>query len=717
MPARHLGLGGLIAVALVVGPTTNGAAEDSDCTPRASAAYTAKVTRALRSGRDVWGEGLAARREGPTLAGVSDRLAPLLYARTAQGESLTRSGAYYVPLSMPAGVRGATEARLHVADGSQILARRAPGASLDVLVGEGGRERYGSCLLRLTPARLASGWLPIVQTGYRDVQGNIYEQESFAARSSGRLATFVRLTATATRPVELRVGDVSLAVPATTTRVLHARWLPPAPPTAIAAEAYARARASVGRYWRSRLAAGARFEVPEREVQDALNALLAQGLVLTWRYSYGNPYEQVSFPEVVDVARVLGEHGFRAAARATLLTALPARPRPYPNWKMGSKLLGFGTYHRLFRERATLTHVTPALVGFVAELERQQEPSGLLPRERFSSDIPDEVYGLHAQATIWQGLREIADAWADTERTALARRARSVADRLERALRDAVRRSQRTLADGSVFLPMRLLDGRAPYRAVTESRDASYWNLVAPYALASGLFAPRSREARGALRYLDLHGARLLGLVRTAAFVLYGPDAGGARSGVNPVYGNNASRFLADLDLPNRLVLALYGQLAMGMTPQTFVAGEGTTVAPLDGASYRSTYRPPNGAANASFLATLRLLLLHETPEELRLAFATPRGWLQPGKRIAVRRAPTRFGPVSYTIEAGARAIRVRVAVPSRKPPQRLRLRLRLPAGERIGAVTPGRPVDVRTQTIDLSGLRGTVELTVERSR
>ena len=37
---------------------------------------------------------------------------------------------------------------------------------------------------------------------------------------------------------------------------------------------------------------------------DAQRALLVQNLGLTWRYSIGNPYEQFSFPEGVDVAQV-----------------------------------------------------------------------------------------------------------------------------------------------------------------------------------------------------------------------------------------------------------------------------------------------------------------------------------------------------------------------------------------------------------------------------
>jgi len=665
----------------------------------------------------VWGEQLLAARGGPSYEAAAARVAPLLYAQTARGQSLTRSRVYYLPFSVPRGPGGATGAMLHVADGSEIRAGRVSGPSLEVGVGAEGRESYGTCLARLTPGRLADGWLPVLVTRYRDAAGGTYAQESFAARSDGRIASFIRLTASAADAVRLRLGPVSVDVPRGTVRTVHVRWAPPRPAAAIDAGEYAQARASITAYWGDRLADGARIEVPERLVHDARRALLVQSLVLGWRYSLGNPYEQVSFPEVVDVARVLAEHGLRDVARAVLLRALPARPNPYPNWKRGLKLLGFADHYSLFRDVVTLTAATPTLSRFVASLERELEPGGLLPRERYSSDIPDDVYGLHGQAMIWQGLRAIGDAWASTGRPELASRARALAARVERGLRTAVQRSRRPLPDGSLFLPMRLLDRETAYSTVTESRAGSYWNLVAPYALASGLFRPESREARGALRYLLLHGARLLGLVRTAAPVLYGPDAGGVRSGVNPVYGNGYSRFLAALDRPDQLVLSLYGQLAAGMTRGTFVAGEGTTIAPLGGDYYRATYRPPNAGANASFLETLRLLLVRDAPGELELAFATPRAWLAPGKRVAVRGMPTRFGAVSYAIEAGERSIRVRVELPTRTPPRRVRLRLRLPPGERLGIVTPPRPVNVRTQTIDLSGLRGTVELAVRRSR
>jgi hypothetical protein len=267
-----------------------------------------------------------------------------------------------------------------------------------------------------------------------------------------------------------------------------------------------------------------------------------------------------------------------------------------------------------------------------------------------------------------------------------------------------VLRSQRRLDDGSLFLPMSLGSGEAAYDTVTESRAGSYWNLVAPYALASGLFPPGSVQARGALRYLLSHGSRLLGMVRASAFSLYGPGAKPLMSGTDQVYGVNASRFLAAEDQPDELVLSLYGQLAAGMTPNTFVAGEAASVAPLGRLRYRAMYLPPNATANDAFLETLRLMLVQDGTPALRLAFATPRAWLAAGKRIEVAGAPTRFGPVSYSLAASSHQVRVHVDAP---PGARsLLVRLRLPGGRRIVAVTPRRPFDRSTGTLDLTGAK-----------
>jgi hypothetical protein len=759
----------LLATAVLAhGELLTGAASAGCPDPRAGSAYTARVMRTLASPRDVLGNALLASSSGPTYARARQFLSPLLLARASRGRPLTESGVYYLPFAQPLGAGGARSVALHVADGSQILSQRVGGTSLTVDVGRDGGERYGSCLARLAPARLGDGYLPILQTAYTDADGVRYRQESFAARiaETDSLVTFVRLTADARRSagaVRLRftpsvrglaAGDgrlakggrasllfgeggafdgsaLSYAVPAGSTRTVVVAWLDrpsPTRPLVLDETRYADARRSVAEYWRRRLSEGTTFVVPERRVMDAERSLLIQNLGLTWRYSIGNGYEEFSFPESVDAAEVMSEYGFAAVARSMLRTSLTRSPTPYPNWKMGEKLLGSALQYRLLRDRAFVEQVTPVLRRYVATLGRQirADRRGLLRRERYSSDIPDSVYGLHSQAVVWQGLRLMGLVWEETGHGALATACRGLAAKLEAGLRGAVRDSQRRLPDGSLFVPVRLLDGEPPYDSLTESRAGSYWNLVMPYALASGLFAPGSPEATGVLHYLLGHGSRLLGLVRAGAYALYGRTAAYPVSGTDQVYGLNAARFLADNDQADQLVLSLYGQLAAGMTPDTFVAGEGASVAPLAGASYRSMYLPPNAASNAAFLETLRLLLVHETsapngvPRGLELAYATPRAWLDPGRRIVVHEAPTSFGPLSYELDSRPGAVDVSVDVPSRPRPRTLRLRLRLRRGERITGVLlagrPFRPFDAATGTLDLSGRTGSLALVVHHA-
>jgi hypothetical protein len=477
----------------------------------------------------------------------------------------------------------------------------------------------------------------------------------------------------------------------------------------------------VSRFWEDALARGTTFEVPEERVVDAERSLLVQQRSLAWRYSVGNPYEELSFAEALDAARVTAAYGHADVSEAILRLAVRRLPARYTNWRAGAVLVAAADLFRLTRDRALVDRITPALTTVLRRLEHQLRGPGpgLLDRERFSSDVTRPVIGLHGQATVWQGLLGMARVWSRLDNPRLAARATWAADRLERALRQAARASTRRLADGSLFVPAALGDRARPYAALTASRDGSYWNLVMPYVLASGLFDPDGPTARGIWRYMGAHGSRLLGLVRAEAGRLYGRGPTAA-SGVDQVYGVNVARFLADADLPDQLVLSLYGMLAGAMTRDTFVSGEAATVAPLSAARLGSMYLPPNSGTSTAFLETLRLALVHErrgprgAPTGLDLAFSTPRAWLREGATIRVTGASTSFGPVSYVLSRRGDIVRVGLDAP---PAPTLRLRLRLPAGTHVRRVAmSGRRVafDAASGTIRFPpGARGTLELVV----
>jgi hypothetical protein len=766
---------GTIALLAVIAATAAGgsarqtAAAAAPCDPSASAGYRAAVARAVASGRDVWGDELLDSRAGPTYAGAR-RLAPLLFAVQRGGRPLTASGVYYLPLSFPFTSYGSTVYALHVADGSEIITRYIDGPHLTIYVGYG-RERYGSCKARLRPARLASGYLPIMETSYVDAHGVRYQQESFVGRAYGTygarsVISFVRLTIDATQatggavvrlapsqrlahsaPDRLtRHGQTRLivsdgarfvdgvaryAVPRGETATIYAEWLnAPSPATYLQAtpDAYDEARATVVNFWQEKLDDGTPFDVPEPVVKNAELATLWQQIAYGWRYSVGNVYEELSYAESLDAAEVLAEYGYTTVARSVVELALhrmQIRPIRFTAFRGGHLLATAATYFQLTHDRAFVTKETgelARLVDMIAARQIRSDPArGRLHPEPLSTDLESvDVDSVPGQAEAIQGLLGVARMWGATGRSALAARARSLAFGIRAAFVPAVTRSLVITRNATVFVPDALSRRPHAFRRLTASKDGSYWNLVMPYAFASGLFRPRSPAANAVVGYLLTHGSRLLGVTRAYARTVYGTTRG---SGLVNVYGVPWSRFFADNDRPDQLVLSLYGMLGASMTDGTFVSGEATSVVPVRGAYYRSMYMPPNSGGNASYLGTLRELLVHErrgpsgATVGLDLAFATPRAWLAEGKHIAVTSAPTGVGPVSYELDRHGSTITGDLTLP---PDAHARLRLRVPAGQRLRAVrVNGAPVAFNRWlgTIDLGTRSGdvTVAATVTR--
>jgi hypothetical protein len=757
-------------VAALLAAVTAGAAEDarpaaaSACGPRwASAAYTEWVGHAVSSGRDVWGERLLSSPGGPTYAAAQRYLTPLRRAVQRRQRPLTSSGFYYVPLSFPFTPYGSTVFALHVADGSQIITRYVGGPSLSVFVGNGG-ERYGSCEARLHPARLVDGYLPIIETSYVDASGVRYTQESFVGRSYGafgaksvisfvklhvdarraragatvRLVPWKRLAHTATdrlalrgatrlivsEPAEVLEGVVRYRVARGETATVYAAWLnKPSDARYVHADAktYDSARSVVASFWTERLATGAHFDVPEPVVENAQLGTLSQQIAFGWRYSVGNPYEELSFAEALDSAEVAAAYGYPSVAKSIIefsLNRLKRKPKRFNAFRAGHILSTAALYYQLTRDRTFLRRATPELHQLVDGIARRQIGSGpkrgRLEPEPLSSDIPYSVENVVASIEAWQGLLAMGRVWSVTGSKGLAERARTLALGISGALRPALRRELKRLPDRSLFVPDALTGLRGPFDRLTATREGSYWNLMMPYALASGFFPAHSSAARGIVRYVLGHGSRLLGVPRADAHIVYENKPYG--SGLAQAYGLSMSRFLSDNDHPDQVVLSLYGMLAIGMTPGTYVSGEAISVVPVNGAYERSMYMPPNLAGNASYLETFRQTLVHErrgrygAPTGLDLAFATPRAWLADGKDVRVTDAPTSFGNVSYSLARRGSTVEIHLVLPKHA---HARLRIRLPAGERVARVSLGsRRLPVApAATVDLGALHGAFTL------
>ena len=234
---------------------------------------------------------------------------------------------------------------------------------------------------------------------------------------------------------------------------------------------------------------------------DAERGSLVQNLELSWRYSIGNPYEEFSFPESIDGAQVMTELGFGPVGRSILRVSLTRRATPYPGWTMGEKLLGAAVVRAADgRHGVPRLSRTPKLAGYVAALAA---PAGAGAACSSRSTSPPTsrtpVQGLHAQAVVWEGLGSMAAVWR-----APGTRSSPRAPRRRRPARGGPPARGRALgaaAPGRLALPA---DAARRRRAAVCLGDrvagGSYWNLVAPYALASGFFPPESAQAKGRAR-------------------------------------------------------------------------------------------------------------------------------------------------------------------------------------------------------------------------
>ncbi len=98
------------------------------------------------------------------------------------------------------------------------------------------------------------------------------------------------------------------------------------------------------------------------------------------------------------------------------------------------------------------------------------------------------------------------------------------------------------------------------------------------------------------------------------------------------------------------------------------------------------------------FLVQTRTMFVTERGDELWLAPFLPSSWLDDGKTVSVKNAPTAFGPVSYTITSSAAQGHIDAVVepPTRSAPKRIALRVRHPQGFPVQSVAVNGLADVQ---------------------
>jgi hypothetical protein len=729
------------------------------------------LAEVVEARRDVWGELAMRQPNGASYEFFEPLLPPPRYVN---------ADFRYYPLVLSA--PGApVKARL-ISDGSGVNLRGGARSWKDVgtpvIFRVGPDEfRFGGLRDRLSLPQPVEGWLPIYEITYRHPypvqtegsvpidqkpgqrEAEVYRLEAFVTTDpalAGHAVVFVQFTLAAGSN---GLVTVQLDPPAGATFAsgqlvnaqgqpvvwtdrawkweragLHARLQPGgvAATLAIATrpltagaltfgeESYARHRAITERKWKEIVGRAMRVDVPEPRVNHAWRSLLVQNLMLLngdrILYSAGNQYEALYEAEGSDAALAMMSWGYEDEAKRMFVPLLDFLRKGLEHHQAGLKLHDVARCWWQTRDADWLKAMRPRWEKELNRLlENRTGPDGLLPKERYCGDIATPIYSLSVESKAWRALRDLPPVLRALGDEALATRVARAEAEVKPKVLDAINRSLRRETTPP-FIPNALLANEHLHDPITATRIGSYWNLVINYTIGSRLFPVGSDEETWIPHYLETHGGLCMGMVR-AGGTEHAFWTGSDR--INPLYG---TRYVVDAlrrDDAERALVSFYGMLSQGFTRNTFVVGEGCTLAPIDDGG-RFFYCPPNSAGNGHFLTMLRNLLLQDfdldddgEPETLRLLFGTSRRWLEDGKRIVVERAPTAFGPVSVRAESHLASgnVAVTAQLPTRNAPRRILLRARVPEGWRVTSARLGSevlPVDDRG-TVGLTGRAGTV--------
>ncbi|MBX7258291.1 MAG: hypothetical protein K1Y02_18150 [Candidatus Hydrogenedentes bacterium] len=181
-----------------------------------------------------------------------------------------------------------------------------------------------------------------------------------------------------------------------------------------------------------------------------------------------------------------------------------------------------------------------------------------------------------------------------------------------------------------------------------------------------------------------------------------------------PKASHNANIYLLQDDIPNFLRFWSNAYASV-------VGADGKLWEHWHLGNYDPCSAPDNGTAGW-FMENFRDALVMEEGNSLWAARAAPRAWLEQGKKIAVKNAPTHFGTFAYEIASDVDNGRITatVDIPSRKPPKNVLLRLRHPQGAPIKSVSvngkPWNDFDAAKEYVRLHGVKGSVSVEVSYS-
>ncbi len=468
---------------------------------------------------------------------------------------------------------------------------------------------------------------------------------------------------------------------------------------AMAALDYDAARKGAMQFWADYEARGARLQVPETAVNQLYTANLWHALRLPRRHGGQGPgvridlpysnfaYTQTGIPWPVNHSiyvdyMIYDLRGYHDLAVEELGEIFRRNQEPdghikgYANWLVytPSTLYAVAKNYLLSRDSCAFQRLLPPSLKAmdwclerVREAKDQQGEARGLVRGPLNDGTGDGYWAFN-QAYMYAGL--------DLFGRALERFGHPRAAECRAAARDLQQSIDRAFRIASVQSPLvQLRDGTwIPYVPCGATRPGRLLDQWYPTDVDTGAVHLLRLKA------LAAEGDLAESLLNDHEDNLYLHGWGMANE---PVYNPQGTAYLLRDD-PKAAIRTFYSMMACAFSHSVFEPVEHRW-------SHGQYYGPPS--TDGAWAELYRNMLIQERDDDTLLLFAaTPRKWLEHGKKITIERAPTYYGELSAVVEslAGSGKIAARIQMPGEAKPKALLVRLRHPRGKPIASVTVG---------------------------
>lgn len=486
-------------------------------------------------------------------------------------------------------------------------------------------------------------------------------------------------------------------------------------------------------FWTRELNRRARFIVPEKRIRDSYRASIAYNMILVDRDAKGfarphpdaTAYEHVWAGDsgcIIHAADRLGYHEEAAAYLDYFLSRQGVRAPegevssadgffsgdvPGLRWmgENGFILWALAEHYKLTGDKVWLRKVAPRMVRSCDWIARERSRTktaptgerprhyGLLPKGR-ASDNAELDYFYWTDTYSYAGVRGTADVLSEIGMEKEAARLRAEADDYKACILDSVERSIVRTTDPP-FVPQGPYMNRPPAAA---DLAASWYSLCSPiYMVEMGLFGASDPKAAWVERTIEKY------VMTSGLPTLVRPGT------IDPHYVYNQALSQLLRGDAEKFLWTFYSVFAYGQARSTYATLETNDIATGSSGEAWDSLRMPHMHSGSRVLALLRIALLVEDGRTLHLMAGTPRGWLEAGKTVEVRGAPSLFGEVAFRSESrpSGKEIAVTVEPPVRKP-ARIVLHVRPPSkyGPLKAVTVNGKPwTEFKGETVDLGRL------------